>query len=235
MQVFSESGGKLLAVAACLGLCGSAIACVQPDPPMDPPPSSWWAWGSTPGVDTLYVSLGTVFQSDTHHNCACGIGLGSTANPLPAGVEIHGVRVGVLDKTTHTFDPIVQFDQLGPNPGASPLWGQGPVPPNPELGGPAQGSTWFGFGGVIDPVNPPVLGPGQCFVICFDFWIDPGIDWLIEAQIGGGLGDPNNGPLFDPSNPHSSRYSPSFTIRLPSPGAMATLGLGLAVVGRRRR
>ncbi len=217
------------------GVAGQATACVEPTPPMEPPPS-WWAWGDTPGVDTLYVGLASVFPSSSPHDCSCGIGLGSTANPLPTiGIDIHGVRVGVLNKVTHEFTPILPFDEFGPSPTGSGAWQAGPPTGDPSLGGPVDGSTWFGFDGVVPPVDPPSLEADECFVICFDFWIDPGIDFVLDAQIGGGLGSPNGGPLFDPANPHSSRYSNSFNLRLPAPGTAACFGLGLVAAMRRRQ
>jgi hypothetical protein len=105
--------------------------------------------------------------------------------------------------------------------------------PDPSIGAPVAGSTWFGFGGLIDPVTAPSLGVDDLYVIKFVIDGSPSDLIGLTAQYGSGLGNPDFSPLFDPGNPHTAAYSG--VVAIPAPGSAALALLAGFVCSRRRR
>ncbi|MGP1347178.1 MAG: hypothetical protein ACTS3F_11010 [Phycisphaerales bacterium] len=229
-----------LAGVGVMAVPGRALACGQP-PPVEPP-KTWQVLGGEGSIE-LYVELGTIFPTSTPHACSCGIGLGSAGAPLPFGVDVNDIRLGILTRTDGQvvgFDPILAFDVMGADGNSTTGWQNGPVIPDPALGSPVPGSTWFGFGGVVGAVDPGTPQANQSFVICFDLKFDPGLlqGTSTTLQIGAGLGVDlgNFAPLFDSGLEHTARYSTPVEIEfVPSPGGVGVLALGGLFAARRRR
>jgi len=234
------SGSLVLSCAAAamlLSASGQAMACGQPPVP---PPGTWQVL-TGPGALTVYVELGTIFATQSPHACSCGLGLGSLDNLLPFGVDINSVELGIITRTDGEvlgFDKIPQFDALLSNPAATAGWEQGPPIPFPGIGSPNPGAQWFGFGGLVDPVEPGTPFEGQFFAIAFELKFQPGTlaGQTFDLQIGVGLGGDDFGPLFMPGNDHSARYSEVVEITfIPTPGTAGVMALSALCLVRRRR
>lgn len=229
-----------------------ASACYKPkrqNPPIpmippDPPPRIWQQFDEN-GV-TVWIELRTVFPTTEPHSCAGAVGLGTPTRPLPTGVTFNTagspLTIGVLDPTTMMLSPTFpEFNTLQYDTLCTAAWAAGPTFSDPYTGSP-ETLNWFGFCGVVPPVSPPPLPPGDVSVLCFrlDFNIgDFPLPVYIDAQIGGGLGTASGTPFFQPQaseNDHYATYGNVVRICIPTP-ATGTAGLLLTagLLRRRRR
>lgn len=250
-------------VIFCLAFVGDVLACSQPQPPRppaNPPPPPPRCFKLIDGLDGqgrtrifVWCEIKRIFNTTTPHNCACGKGISSVG--LPGDTVAVAAQVGVFDIPSQTMvSTIPQFDALARNPASDAAFAAGPGPGQmnpslPQLGPPGAqpfpGQTWFGFGGVIQPVTAPFgengenLPANRIYVLCFEFrTLNPAgfMTALTNAQQdAAGLGNPDNTPLFDQLNDHSATYSTPQGTLVPEPMAASIIGLGGVLALRRRR
>lgn len=222
--------------AAMVMACGFAVgaqACVMEDTGNPPWPTWSWSKSASPIAgfvrQELYMNVG-LFPPATSTPCVCGFGY--TGPTLP-GINPLGMQVLTWDLATGTaLTPVTAFGAMSFNPGTTAAFNDTGLYPA------GAGVNWFGFGGVVTPFSPPVLPPGQQFVVCFQFDVPVALDNLFKQRIGciaGGVGDENFVPIFQ-GNPHAVGVPFACVPIIPGPGAAAMLGLGglIPLVHRRR-
>lgn len=226
-----KTGCSMAALIA--AACGtSAMACTM-NPP-EPPPTVWTSFTVLPNGD-FKVTIGqkvALFPPTVTTNCACGLGIGSAASPLPGGLMPMGVRVVVVGPNDQIIEELAQFAPLenNGNTSAGLAGGAGATP----------GAQWFGFFGSVNPFNPPSLPPNAMFKMLFDFVVPaPLIGSLVglPVQFAGGEGNPDGTPSFE--GPHATGYfaprNDTLPPGVPAPGAAGIAAItGLALLRRRR-
>lgn len=227
--------GHVLAIGALALLWPhGASACTTP-PPMPPP--EFWILDHGLDMSTnkrdFWIGIEiNIFEPISPTNCACGLGLGSIANPIPPGLDpmVTGVSVAKVRKLPngdHELTPIPEFDPLLPAPTGG-AWAGGP--------GATPGSNWTGFGGNIPPFTPPPLDPDEVYKLFFRVLVNPTPVVLpLELQVGGGEGDPDFNPLF--GGDHSAQYwsAEASVIMIPTHSTITLLAIGGIATLRRRR
>lgn len=223
-----NAGLLLSAVTGCI-LTPHAAACTM-NPPT-PPPTFWIGPVVNNGDDTATLTVGqkiSIFPPLTITQCACGIGLGSTGQPLPGGVSVSRVRIVSVGPNDEIISELGEFAPLlmNSNTSAGLAGGSGATP----------GATWFGFTGQIAPFDP-MLPPGATmFKMLFDIVLPKIIlpNFSIPGQLAGGTADPNGFPDF--SGPHATTYFAPVNDRIvPAPGAVALALVACAAAGSHRR
>jgi hypothetical protein len=225
-----RSTSLLLAAGMAAAFVGQAGACVM-RPPIDPP-RFWVGPLLNNGNGTYTAAVGSVvglFPPSITTNCVCGLGLGSADNPAPFGIGVSNPRVvAVLPGDTIIFT-LDNFNTLAPNANTSSGLGASP--------GAAPGATWFGFGGVVQPFQPPALPEGGMWKLLFDVTLPesalPSWNQKFPGQLAGGTGDDNFFPIF--TGEHATGYFEPQNNAVPTPMGATLLGVaGLGLLRRRR-
>ena len=151
------------------------------------------AGGVVSGLVTLESSLVAPTSATT---CTAGIGLGSLAAPLPAGVDVTGLAIIVLDTSDGSRTPLAEFSfaadrvtsaALAAGSGSSSVPGTNPL---------FDGSTWFGFSSPVESFVAPALGPGE--MTAFQFLVEAPEALLpvdLDVQFAGGEGFSDGTPI----------------------------------------
>ena len=176
--------------------------------------------------------------------CVSGIGLGSTADPLPVGFEITNVEIATLNTATGTQSPLAAFSFVANAPTSQAL-ADGPT----TGGGPVvAGATWFGFSSPVQPFVLPALSPNEMIVFLFAFEFPLALlPFSVDVQFAAGEGTTDGAPIFTGEHPvqyftvNDATVVFSSDIAVPVPGVMPVLACALAYVmlaptgGTRRR
>lgn len=219
--------------AAAVALCsGASLACTMSPP--TPPPTVWTSVQDL-GDGTSKVTIGqkvALFPPVITTNCACGVGIGSTALPAPGDLMPMGVRIVVVGPDDAILATLAEFAPLQSNN----------ITSNGLAGGPGAtaGASWQGYAGMIEPFVPPAIGPDSMFKMLFDIVVpNPLLGQLVglPVQFAGGEGNTDGFPQF--SGPHAVGYFAPEDNRLPpdvpAPGAAAISIASLLCFFRRRR
>lgn len=229
--------------AVTLALAASAAAQVSPSTLMNldcggtpPPPQRSITWrvvkspSPIPGFvrQAIYINIG-VFGPATAMGCACGFAYSGT--PL-AGINPLGVDAIIVDDATQT--QVGTLPQLSAPLASSVLTTSSLNAVQPGM----SGLNWFGFSGIVNPFNPPVLPANQRFQFCFRFDIPIAIDAILKTRngwAGGGIAQFDGTPIYDPQVEHHFEIFNPVDGRIPAPGTATLTLTGLALVARRRR
>ena len=199
----------------------------------------WLPVGSSGGVVSGLVTLESTLVAPTSSTtCVAGIGLGSTADPLPVGVDVVALEIIVLDTSDGSRTPFAAFS-FAPNSVTSAALvagsGSSGVPGTNPL---FAGSTWFGFSSAVDPFVPPVLGPGE--ITAFEFTVEVAealLPLVLDAQFAGGEGYADGTPIFTGDHPaqYFTAARPVVTLRpVPEPSAWMMTWVAAAMFLARR-
>ncbi|MBD2417240.1 hypothetical protein H6G54_05845 [Anabaena cylindrica FACHB-243] len=209
--------------AVLISLAQPAAACVMA-PPL-PPPNIWIDFhGDTDNNGKQEFWIGqevSLFPPTSPTNCKCGLGLGNLTNPLSGMVNVLGVMITKTNILTHISEVLQPFTPLQPNSNVATQLANDPRA-NP-------GATWFGFGGLINAFNPPVLGLNEVIKLWFEVETPkPQLLNGLQIQFAGGSDDPSHEiEFFAPINDTISVPEPSVTLSI--------VGLaGLMLLGHRR-
>jgi hypothetical protein len=173
----------------------------------------WLPTGSSGGVMEGLVTLESTLVAPTSTTtCTAGIGMGTTGSPLPAGVNVVGLEIVVVNTTDGSHTPFAAFSFV-PNSVttaalAAGAGSSGPPGTNPLF----PGATWFGFSSVVNPFLLPSIGPDE--FTAFDFTVEVAeslLPLVLDAQFAGGEGLSDGTPNF--GGDHPAQY---FTARDPS-------------------
>ncbi|MCZ6892663.1 MAG: hypothetical protein O7H40_01280, partial [Gammaproteobacteria bacterium] len=176
--------------------------------------------------------------------CISGIGLGSTADPLPASFDVTTVEIAILDTATGAQTPLAAFSFI-----ANATTSQALADGLPTGGGPVvAGATWFGFSSPVQPFVLPALGASEMVVFLFAFEFPLALLPLsVNVQFAAGEGATDGTPIFAGDHPvqyftvNDATVTFSSNIAVPVPGVMPVLACALASVmfvpagGTRRR
>jgi hypothetical protein len=193
-----------LALPAAFAAAPPALACATSGPPLNvnsnpfpginPPPA-----GRQQALVGVQVGL---FAPNAPTTCVCGLGAGSPGNPAPGSLSVSQAVVTRYNPATGQHTILTEFVPLT----LSSVTTQGLAL------GPGQlfpGSQWFGFSGLIQPFDAPLLGPGEIFTLTFALSFDPddsdALDGL-PVQFAAGTGEPTGEPDFDPRSEHPVVY-----------------------------
>ena len=193
--------------------------------------------GVVSGLVTLESSLVAPTSATT---CTAGIGLGSLAAPVPAGVEVVELAIIVYDRNDGSRTPLAEFSfaadretgaALAAGSGSSSVPGTNPL---------FAGSTWFGFSSSVDPFVPPALGPGE--ITAFQFTVEAAealLPLILDAQFAAGEGSSDGTPIFTGDHPAQYFTATQPVVRLtavPEPaGWLLVLMAAASFVGQRVR
>jgi hypothetical protein len=189
--------------------------------------------GNIEGILTLGSSLVAPTSTTT---CAAGAGLGTSANPLPAGLDVTGLEIVVVHPDgSHT--PLSAFS-FAPNSVttaalAAGAGSSGPPGTNPLF----AGSTWFGFSSLVGPFTLPTLGPGEYTAMAFTVEVAEAlVPLVLDAQFAGGEALSNGTPIFNGDHPaqYFTAADPSVAI-VPEPRMLILLALAASCVSICRR
>jgi hypothetical protein len=137
-----------------------------------------------------------LFAPTTPTQCACGLGLGQTGQPAPAGATVDRALLTRLNLKTGQQTVLVEFLPLNLSSNTS----------NGLAIGPGQlfpGAKWFGFTGRIQPFTVPLLRPGEIFTMAFVVSYPPGQqNQLInlKTQFAAGEAEPDGFPNYSGSH-----------------------------------
>lgn len=220
----------VLGLALTSMIASHAGACVM-RPHVDPP-AFWVSPLMDNGNGSFTATVGSVvslFPPTSSTNCVCGLGLGSTDNPAPAGLSVTNPRVVAVGPADVILFTLPNFNTLAPN--ANTTLGLGTSP------GSAPGATWFGFGGVVLPFDPPPLPPGGMWKLLFDVTLPvtalPSWNRKFPGQLAGGTGDDNFTPIL--GGDHPTNFFQPLNNAVPTPaGATMLLVAGAGLLRRRR-
>ncbi|MCG8403911.1 MAG: PEP-CTERM sorting domain-containing protein [Phycisphaerales bacterium] len=225
---------KTLSVAmacAALALCvqREAKACGRPLPQ----PMPVWVVNHgnidmDPNIEVWVGQQISLFPPGSPTTCSCGLGLGSTAQPLPPGITVEGVRFTITNTVTHQNVIIPEFSALLADVDATNGW-QGGAGANP-------GSTWFGFSGLVPAFTTlPPLDTNEVYKLWFELDVQPPLlGTLLDVQFGSGKGTPGGSPDFDaPHDP--ATYGFVSEVIIPEPATLSLLAVGAVIFARKRR
>jgi len=218
-------GAPVLAMGALLAFGSESLACSGPPP--TPPPRVWVDTMPGPaGKTKVWIGIEVNLFPPTAGGtpCACGILIGSSANPAPLSLLGDGASITITNTVDHTSRPVPEFNFLRNAAGDNGLINS---PVTPGYQGAAAGATGFAYGATVDPFTPPTLGPNEIFKLWTHFTIDTAdlsaLFTLKATFVAGSPGDPD----------HEVEQFGSWMV--PTPGT-AMLGLLAApCLGWRRR
>ena len=150
--------------------------------------------------------------------CVAGIGLGSTAEPLAARIQVIDMRIEVADRLTGSAKAIPAFNWAA-NPVTSAGLSEGsggsePGDPNPSI----PGATWFGFSSEVAPF---LLDVGANEYVRMMYLIDMPVallPLLTKVQMAAGEGSRGGSPIFDGDHPVTYFDGIDSDLLLPLPG-----------------
>ncbi len=163
------------------------------------------AYGGDPsGTGRIKVRMGldsTIVEPTAQTTCVLGVGLGSNARPLPAGVAVTAAQIEVVDLATGETRTVEAFrfspDQETTTGMAAGSGGSGATDPRPLF----AGATWFGFSSTVDPFRLE-LGAGETARIVFELEVPAGdLPLLVDVQVAAGEGNADGSPIFDNDHP----------------------------------
>lgn len=152
-----------------------ANACIMPDPV--PPPKIWTInhGKNDAGNFELWIGIeiAELFAPVVTTICTCGLGLGTTVNPIPAGAKITMAGVGITNLLTHDtvfLDGLFNFSE---DAATTALLESGTPDVAAGYQGADPGAAWMGFAASVDPFVPPVLGPNEVMKLWFGVEVEP--------------------------------------------------------------
>jgi hypothetical protein len=173
--------------------------------------------------------------------CVAGIGLGSTANLAPSGLNVTDAAIVIAntsDGSRTVFSPFsfsvnpVTTSAFAAGSGSSSVPGTNPL---------FAGSTWFGYSADVLPFSVPTLAPDEFLALQFTVEVAEALLPLsLDAQFAAGAGQSDGTPVFDGVHPaqYFAATDPQieFTATIPEPTAVALATMAvMSVLGQRRR
>jgi hypothetical protein len=203
----------------------------------------WLATSNSGGMVQGLLSLDTTLVAPTSPTtCTAGVGLGSLVNPLPAGFNVTGMEIVVMNTTNGNHTPLASFSFVPNSTTSSSLTagsGSSSVPGTNPL---FDGSDWFGFSSAVDPFVPPVLQPDEVTAFLFTVEVaQPLVPLSLDVQFAGGEGQADGTPIFGGTHPvqYFTAANPlvEFTEPVPEPstGVLAAIAAAAVAFGARRR
>ena len=134
--------------------------------------------------------------------CVCGIGLGSSDNPLPAGVRVTGVSIVITDANTGQSQVFAPFSFA---PSTNMTAGLQRVARETSSAGDRPlitGSRWFGFASSVAPFELPRLRPGQDIAFQYEIHVPKTtLPFTLDVQFAAGEGLADESPDFSGAHP----------------------------------
>jgi len=161
-------------------------------------------YGETNDSGRIQIQVGvesTLVEPDETTTCVAGTGLGSTAAPLAAGIQVIDMQIEVVDRLTGSATAIRAFSWAANAATSAGLaagsGGSAPDDPNPTI----PGATWFGFSSEVAPFQ---LELGANEYVRMMFVMDMPVALLplaTKIQIAAGEGNRDGSPVFDGEHP----------------------------------
>lgn len=161
-------------------------------------------YGQVNDLGQIQIRVGvesTLVEPVTTTTCVAGIGLGSTAMPLAASIQVSDMQIELVSRITGIATAIPAFNwSANPVTSAGLSAGSGgtdPGDPNPSI----PGATWFGFSSEVEPFQ---LEPGANEYVRMMFVIDMPVSLLplqTKVQMAAGEGNRDGSPIFDGEHP----------------------------------
>jgi len=161
-------------------------------------------YGETNDSGRIQIRVGvesTLVEPVATTTCVAGIGLGSTAVPLAAGIQVIDMQIEVVDRLTGDVAPLLAFNWAANAVTSAGLaagyGGSAPGDPNPAI----PGATWFGFSSEVAPFR---LELGVNEYVRMMFVMDMPVALLplaTKIQIAAGEGNRDGSPVFDGEHP----------------------------------
>jgi len=203
--------------------------------------ADWQATGTSSGtVQGLILLESTLVAPTSSTNCTAGVGVGTTDDPLPIGLEVVGLSIVVVH-ADGSRTPLPAFSFVSNSTTSAALAagsGSSSVPNTNPL---FAGSTWFGFSSPVDPFALPTLGPGE--YTAFEFTVEAAealLPLVRDVQFAAGEGFSDGTPIFSGGHPAQYFTAANPALRLspvpePSSLTLLMLALGSALASRRLR
>lgn len=187
----------------------------------------WLPTGQGGGmVQGVILLESTLVPPSSATTCVAAVGLGSTGNLAPAGLDVTGaaiVIVNTIDGSRTVFSPFsfsanpVTTSAFAAGSGSSSVPGTNPL---------FADSTWFGFSADVLPFSLPTLAPDEYLAMQFTVEVPEALVPLaLDAQFGAGPGQTDGTPIFDGAHPvqYFAASDPElmFTAPIPEPAALA--------------
>ena len=193
-----------------------------------------WLFGDTDGDGFFeaYIGIEDLFVPPTVTTvCICGIGLGTTQNPLAPNVQVTAARIAIANVVTREIEDLGAFS-FSPNANTTEGLTNGSGPGGPPDTNPlVEGATWFGFAGTVEPFELPMLGPNEIFALGFDLRLRAAeLPLVTEVQFAAGEGDESGNPLFFGEHPPGYFTANDPVAVLPEPGAAQRLAAILGAI-----
>lgn len=183
-------------------------------------------------VQGVILLQSTLVPPTSPTTCVAGIGLGSTGNLAPSGLDVTGLEFVVVNSADGSRAALSAFS-FSVNPattnGLTAGSGSSTVPGTNPL---FAGSTWFGFSADVSPFSAPILAAGEFLALQFSLEVDDTLLPLtLDAQFGAGPGQSNGTPIFDGAHPvqYYAATDPQLELiaPIPEPTALALAAIGV--------
>lgn len=177
-------------------------------------------------IGQIIITDNLLVPPDRRTVCVCGIGLGSSANPLPDGVTVTGVSIVIRNSTTgqsRVFTPFAFSPSANMTRGLQRVssrtssTGDGPL---------FAGSRWFGFASSVAPFALPRLARGEDIAFQYEISVPKGTPpFTLDVQFAAGEGQADESPDFAGSHPVTffAAGNRSITLAAPAPATVAPL------------
>jgi hypothetical protein len=221
VQAMREAA-MFVAFSTALFAAFEAIACATHGTTAGSGTLVWTGETADSRLGEITIADNLLVPPDKPTTCVCGIGLGTTVNPLPGAVAVTGVAIVIADASRGTSEVFRAFS-FAPNANMTAGLRRTADRVSSSGSGPLfAGSAWFGFAASVAPFELPRLGPGQTIQFRYQVRVPKSaLPFGVDVQFAAGEGLADGSPDFTGAHPVRYFMARSASIEFRDPAERA--------------